>query len=156
MSSQRLPCSGCVEEVPDGEEWLCWACALSSGKPYLHSQTPVSSDTALEAADAEGVAGPPHHKSSRPHLGLHRGGLRVCSRSRLFMTVQLCSVQLVCQAGDQLMVACTAPKASVFRGKAANPGEVFLRAEVAAVTGNTVRLRYLPPKQVGNHPCVDW
>jgi hypothetical protein len=72
------------------------------------------------------------------------------------MTVQLCCVQLVCQAGDQLMVACSAPKASVFRGKAANPGEVFLRAEVTAVTGSTVRLRYLPPKQVGYHACVDW
>ena len=70
------------------------------------------------------------------------------------MTVQLCSVQLVCQAGDQLMVACTAPKASVFRGKAANRGEVFLRAEVTAVTGNTVRVRYLPPKQVAFHVYI--
>lgn len=32
--------------------------------------------------------------------------------------------------------------------KIANPGEVFLRGAVTQVEGDTVHVRYLPPKQV--------
>lgn len=53
--------------------------------------------------------------------------------------------------GDQLMVASASPKASVWPGKAANPGEVFLRAAVTKVEGDVVHVRYLPPKQVRVH-----
>jgi hypothetical protein len=60
----------------------------------------------------------------------------------------MCCLQLVCEEGDQLMVASASSNAAVFRGKKANPGELFWRAAVTAVTGNTVHVRYLPPKQV--------
>ena len=77
MSTPRLPCSGCVEEVPDGEEWLCWACALSSGKPYLHSQTPVSRHCSRGGRRCDRPH--PSTTTSRPYLGLHRGRLSASS-----------------------------------------------------------------------------